>query len=279
MAEESTGEPGSNAEATTPLPGGSQTKEADLGVSEGQSPATGERTTERTQSATVSSFFDPKDIEGKPELQAAYKQMQAAYTKKMQAISEQNQKIAAYDAFAQDPLAQIQKVASQMGYKLTRAQAEQLNEKDQGQWEPKSWDDVMAMAEERAEQRILRKLGPVLNQVHSMRKSTIESQLMEIDPTWQQYEDQMQANLRAHPTLVNDPATLYRLSVPAEVIESRATQRALKKLEAKAQSSKVSGKSTTNRTQTSGLPDGPVSFQDAVNAARKKLADEGIRPQ
>src|SRR5688572_9913001 len=50
------------------------------------------------------SFFDPKSIEGKPELQAAYKQMQSAWTKKMQSVSSNKHKLEAYDRFEKDPV-------------------------------------------------------------------------------------------------------------------------------------------------------------------------------
>jgi len=111
-----------------------------------------------------------------------------------------------------------------------------------------------------------------------MKKQTIEHQLSDIDPTWQQYEDKMMDNLNSHPTLARDPATLYRLSVPQEVLESRAVQKALKKMEGKAQSSKASSGSTTSRKPQQGIPDKAMSFQEAVEAAKAKLAEEGIRP-
>ena len=83
--------------------------------------------------------------------------------------------------------------------------------------------------------------------------------------------------MKMHPTLVHDPAMLYKMSVPSDVIESRATQKALKRLESKTQSSKVSGASTTNKLPQGGVPNKSVSFQDAVAFARKAVADQGIQ--
>ena len=130
-----------------------------------------------------------------------------------------------------------------------------------------------------AEQRVLKKLEPYIGQVKNLRKQSIESQLSEIDPTWQQYEDRMSEVVQKHPTLANDPATLYRISVPQEVLESRATQAALRKLEAKRDSNQVSGTSTTNKAAASGLPDRPMTLQESVEWAKKDLERRGIRKQ
>lgn len=287
MPEDETTAPDTSGGQSEPGSGGGQTTGADpAGSGAGQAAgATGQTSQGAPDTGSQEdSFFDPRSIADKPELQAAYKQMQRAYTKKMQNISEQKQKIEAYDAFYQDPISQVQRIAKQYGYSLTRAEAadvanSQQNQNNQQQnWQPQSWDDVMERATQIAEQRIMEKMNPVFSEVQNIRKQSIESQLSEIDPTWQQYEDQMKTNLGKHPTLATDPAMLYRLSVPQDVLESRATQAALKKLEAKGQSANVSGSSTTTRQPQGGLPDKPVSFQDAVAAAKKVLSEQGIRP-
>lgn len=257
--------------------GGSQITEAETDQSvDGQS---GEETTQ--QGTSEDTFFDPRDVQDDPKLQAAYKHMQSAFSKKMQSISEQRQKIDAYDAFYQNPIEQVQKIAQQYGYKLNPAQAQEVGkaletDANAQDWQPNNWNDVMQRATEMAEERIMQKMNPMLSQVQDMRKQSIESQLSEIDPTWQQYEDRMKSSLANHPSLSNDPAMLYRVSVPQEVLESRATQAALRKMETRQQSAQVSGKSTTSKNPTSGLPEKAVSFEEAVNAAKKSLADQGI---
>ena len=270
MAEEQTTETGVDAGQSGIGPE-YQTTETEPTDAQGQS---AEETTQPGPSEDV--FFDPREIQDDPKLQAAYKQMQRAYTKKMQSISDQRQKIDAYDAFYQNPIEQVQRIAQQYGYSLSRAEAQQAVNQQNDDWQPNNWNDVMTRATEIAEKRIMEKMNPVFSQVQNMRKQSIESQLSEIDPTWQQYEDRMKGNLNTHPSLANDPVMLYRVSVPTEVLESRATQAALRKMEARQQSAQVSGKSTTSKNPASGLPDGPVSFQDAVAAAKKSLADQGI---
>src|SRR6476659_713228 len=59
----------------------------------------------------IESFFDPASIQGKPELEAAYKQMQSSYTKRMQELSKLRPKIDAYDRFEKDPLGTMRQIA------------------------------------------------------------------------------------------------------------------------------------------------------------------------
>ena len=69
--------------------GGTQITSEDPGSIQGQSDAgqAQETTPKGTRQAAEDTFFDPRDIEGKPELQAAYKQMQRDYSKKMESRS------------------------------------------------------------------------------------------------------------------------------------------------------------------------------------------------
>lgn len=227
------------------------------------------------------SFFDPRELDGKPELQAAYKGMQKAFTKRMQELSQHRQKIQAYDDFSRDPVGMLQRLAQQHGYHLTPAQAQAaINQQQQAaeQWEPKTWDEVIDRAEKRAEERLMQRMQPIMRELQTQKKSSIERELSEIDPAWQQYEDSMRDNLSRHPSLATDPAMLYRMSVPPEVIESRAVSKALKKMEAKGKSAQVQGNSQTPK-QSSGMePDGPIPFAKAVELAKARLAEQGIHP-
>lgn len=246
--------------------------------SEGQSGAasTEGTTQEGTQQTSEETFFDPRSLDDKPELQSAYKQMQSAFTKKMQGIKDNKQKIDAYDAFYQDPLSQIQQIASQMGYSLTRAEAKQVaDNQSQENWEPQNWDEVLTKAEQRAYDRIKQDLGPVFNQVKELRESNLERFMDDNFSDWRLHEDEMMQNLKSHPTLVNNPTALYRMSVPPEVLESRATQAALKKLQTKAEGSRTSGASTTKHKEMA-MPDKSLSFQEAVEFAKKQVAAKGI---
>ncbi|MDD5189458.1 MAG: hypothetical protein PHE50_00265 [Dehalococcoidales bacterium] len=245
-----------------------------------ESQTTSPQTSTSAPATAEETFFDPESIKGKPELEAAYKQMQAAFTKKTTAFKEHSQKIQAYDSFMQNPAQALQQLASQYGYSLTRAQAQQMvndQAQQQNQFEPKSWDEVMQVAEQRAEQRIMQKLSPFLNEVKETRKGQLEKMLDDSCPDWRVYEDGMMQTLQKHPTLVNDPVKLYQLSVPSEVLESRAAQAAMRKLQTKVESAQLSGGSTTTQ-QASSKPNGKLSFDQAVKFAKAQLASHGMKP-
>ena len=269
---ETAGQPGTTPDgATVPAPD----------VSDGQAAPTADTQTSPDAPAQSSdpSFFDPTQV---PEdLKPAYKQMQAAFTKKMQGLSTEKQKIEAYNAFMSNPVGEMQRLAGQYGYTLSRAEAQamvnqgqqepQAQQPAQGKnWEPQTWDEVLQAAEKRAEQRIMEKLQPLFQNVQQQTASNLERQFDELDPEWRVYEDDMRSNLQRHPTLVNDPAALYRMSVPEEVTKSRAMQAALKKLEQKSKSAKVGTKSTA--TKSAPQTKRAKTFDEAVELAKEQLA-------
>ncbi len=236
-------------------------------------------TTATDSDTSEESFFNPEDIKDKPELMAAYKQMQGAFTKRMQGIKEGENKIKAYDAFRQDPVGNVQAMAKQLGFTISRGEAQQQLEQSGQDFAPDSWDDVFNAMGNRMEP-ILEKMfeqrfGPVVNQVQSMKKEGIEKFLDENAPDWRMYEDNMKEILNAHPTLANEPIKLYKMSVPDNVLESRATKAALKKMEDQVSSGKTSGISTKKKGTEVEMPSGPMSFEESVAWAKKKLASEG----
>ena len=285
MAEDTTGTTASDGQSADTGPASQATGAAPdataAGQPDGSTAGASQSTTADGGSTGEDSFFDPKDIQDKPELVAAYKQMQRAFTKKMQGIKDRAGKADAYDAFNRDPIGNMQAMAQRLGYTLTRAEAAQQLQQQQtpaGPWEPKSWDEVLVRAKDLAKQEVLRELSPVFGEVQNIKRASIEKQLNDIDPTWHEFEDSMKDNLRQHPTLAKDPAMLYRLSVPPEVLESRAVQAALKKMDQKARSAKMAGASTTTKQGPASMPDRPVTFAEAVEIAKARLAEDGQRP-
>ena len=240
--------------------------------------------------------FDPKlfkerikDLpdEVKGQVVALQKELLGNYTKKTQAIAEARKKIEAYDAFNADPVASIENFAKQFGYELKRpGQAAQQGGKTNNQdgWnpdagDPNNWNEVSGYIQKTVLDAVMQKLGgtlnPLVEQFQATKKQSIEHELTEIDPSWAKYEDAMKNTLQKHPSLAADPAGLYRLSVPQEVLESRATQRALERMEAKTRGSAVGGQSNKN-PKTTEMPTGAVSFQDAIKIARQKIREDGI---
>ena len=214
-------------------------------------------------------FFDPNQLP--EELKPAYKQMQSAFTKKMQGISGDRQKIDAYNNFMADPIGQMQNVAKQYGYSLTRAEAAQaINQGQQAQgqqWEPQSWDDVMARAKQETREEIMRELQPLIGNVQKVTATNIERQLSEIDPNWAAYQDEMRANLQQFPNLVNDVGKLYKISVPDEVLHSRAVQEALTKFQSKTGQARISGSSKTSHSEPAPPDITKMTDREAFNWA------------
>jgi len=243
-------------------------------AAEGSSAQDGQAAPAAPPAQPFDEHFDPKTLP--PELQSGYKQMHSAFTKRMQAISQDRDLLDQAKRFQSDPNYQInviQEVARSRGFQLTRAEAAAVaaGQSTPTQWDPRSgeappdWPTVLTAA--KAE--ILRELGPVIGNVQKLQAMNIESQLDGLDPQWRSYEDSMRDNLKAHPTLVNDVATLYRLSVPQDVIEARATQAAINRLNKTTHSARVSGTSTAR--SATPAPREVKTFADAVEAAREQI--------
>jgi hypothetical protein len=81
--------------------------------------------------------------------------------------------------------------------------------------------------------------------------------------------------LQKHPSMAHDPDMLYRMSVPSEVLEARATERALAKLKGSAESGAIPGAHKATQV-TSEKPTGSLSFDDAVQYAKDALKKKGL---
>ena len=232
----------------------------------GSSDSTAQATASGPATSAEESFFDPSSVIGTP-LEQAYKQMQGAWTKKLQGVKQHQSKIDAYDSFQRDPVSTMQQIARQYGYQLVQPGAD--SPKD---FNPQSWDDVMA----HAKQEVLKELQPVFGELRDLKKQNVEGYLDNHFPDWRTYEDNMMETLQKHPSLVKDPDALYRASVPSEVWEARATQKAMQKLKTAGANSQISGGTTTTRP-TQQEPSGPLTFDQAVDVAKKRLSARGIR--
>ena len=113
----------------------------------------------------------------------------------------------------------------------------------------------------------MRELQPLIGNVQKATASNIERQLSEIDPNWAAYQDEMRENIGKFPGLVNDVKTLYKISVPDEVLHSRAVQEALTKFHSKTEQAKVSGASKTSRSEPAAPDLTKMSDREAFNAA------------
>jgi len=217
-----------------------------------------------------------------PELQSLWEQthgqMKSTFTKKMQEIGDYREKVAAYDAFTADPVGQLQALASQYGLSLTRADARNVIQQQQGlnqpgewdgQGDPPTWDAVLSRAKNLAKQELLQELQPMLGNVQRLQAQSVEQQLNAIDPDWRMYESEMRHLLKQHPTLSGNMPMLYRMAIPDEVHTERAMSAAQKRLSQSAGAARVG--STATRTVSQPAPKKVESFDDAVAEAKRKL--------
>ncbi len=243
-------------------------------------------------SGTESFLDDPSEVP--PELQDRYKQMQAAFSKKTMGVAEQRKSLEQMEqfkplieAYQRDPVRVLQDLAAQQGMTLSRGQAQQAVQQAQAQpetpavdwetFEPNTWKELAQPIRQEIRQELLadmrKEFGPVVENVRKMTAKNIEAQLADIDPEWRQHETAMVGLLQKHSTLAEDPSLLYRMAVPPEAVEKRATERAMKAYEDKAKAARVSSTSTVRSATAS--PQQPKSISEAYELARAQLASGG----
>jgi AraC-like DNA-binding protein len=241
-----------------------------------------------TPAAETETFTDFNLIpdEMRANLEPFYKQMQADYTRKTQKLSKAQkdhlQKVQAYDQFMANPLDNLMRMAQQYGLQFT-PQGQPIQEKQPAitqDWTPNTWEEVFGKSAEYLEPKFKEMLSETVKpyqeeiaalkaELGTQRASRIEQQFNKLDPNWRQYEDEMRELLQDHPSLAKDPIKLYRLAVPEDVFKARATQDAIKSLEAKTQAAKIetSGKSKPSAPARQG----PMSFQEAFELAKQQV--------
>ena len=232
-----------------------------------QSVASNQTTSTGSDGMAEESFFDPKDIAGTP-LEIAYKQMQGAFTKRMQEAKSNQHMVDAYRSFEADPQGTIRQLAQQYGYQLVQPGQNQ----EETDWNPQTWDDVMARAREEAR----KEFQPLMKEVQNVKQANMETYLDNNHSDWRTYEDQMISILKDHPTMAKNPDLLYDMALPMEVKQARARKEAMAKINGQAEASQVSGTSTTTK-KPSQTPEGIKSLDDAVAYAKQQLASKGIR--
>lgn len=242
-------------------------------VTEATSESTAETTEATTQEAGTTadtstgdseeSFFDPSTLS--EDLMPAYKQMQGHFTRSMQSVKSQKDKIAAYDAFQTNPRETIKQLAGQYGLTLQEAAAV-ANE-----FEPNDWGDVTKHVTD----SVLQQLGPLMNEIRGVKRNSVEQQLDASMPEWREYETEMNDMLGRHPTMADDPVALAKMVIPESVQQSKAMQAAMRKLEAKAKASSVSTGTQTTKESDPLTPGKKMTFAESVKFAKRKIAAEG----
>ena len=237
-----------------------------------QSVALSQTTSNGSGSGDVELFYDPKSIEGKPELELLAKQLQGDYTKKTMGLAEGQQKVDAYDAFMADPEGTMRQLATQYGWNLIQGKA---SPEADGEFNPKTWDEVQKHFLNAARKELARENAPLINEVKDLKKQNVEAQLDRDYPDWRTYESNMSDTLQRHPTLVNDTDALYRMSVPKELLEQRATKTALAKLKGGTDNAQISDNKTTS-IPTTDSPTKPLTFEEAAKRAKAIVLKSGL---
>ena len=213
-------------------------------------------------------FTDPKDLPD--ELKPHFKRMQASFTKKMQSAKELSSKAAIVDQFNSDPQGFTRKLMAQVGIGEPQSNQSSQNPEQQGDFSPGSWGDVFGEFEGRMQSYLNNHFAPVLNEVKEVKQKQIESILDEEAPEWREYDDEMVGLLQTHPTLARDTRKLIQLAIPKEVIEGRAMQKALQRIDKKGKAAQVSKGSSVSKPAISKGNSRP-SFAEAVRQAKSEM--------
>jgi hypothetical protein len=262
-----------------------QTTDTGTKAAEGKpSTSTGEQ---KTSNETDDLLYDPieyehvtskLDPEVKKQIDAFKKNLQSDYSKKTLAIKTQKDKLAMVDAFQRDPVKFTKDLARRMGLQVVNQNEQNQSQSEFDNWEPQTWKEVVQKISSEIQKGQQGRRDPLEEEVIALKKTNIEQFLDKNVPDWRDYEDHMIENIKQHPSLVNDPIKLYRLSVPEEVLETKAYKKAIEKMQDKVKSAQVGGASKTNKESQEEGFNKARTFEEAVEFARKKIAKDGIRP-
>jgi len=222
------------------------------------------------------SFFDPKTIEHDPNLMQAYKQMQGNFSKHMSRVRADQDKINQYNQAMADPAGTVRQLAARYGMTVVDGKPQAANGGEQA-FAPKTWSDVVNHVRKQVSDELTQQYQPLVNQVKDLKQQNVSQYLDTKFPDWKTYETEMIQSLQTHPSLAQDPDLLYRMSVPPEILEARATARALERLRGGTDAGLVPGAKRATLS-TSTKPTGPMTFDESVAYARSKLKEQGLRP-
>lgn len=231
--------------------------------------ATDEQDSEESEASSedqVEQFFDPNKVP--PELKGAFKAMQASFTRRMQDISSQKEKIALFDKIQTDPENAIRLLADRVGLKVSK----EGEVTDSGKESKEDTDTTKYIR-----RLIKEELGPALEdfkrEAQSIKAKENIDFLNENHPDWYLYEDLMVEQLQKHPSLKGDPTALYDAAKAAASRLGKTGSGNGKKAVAK--QTKVSTKpSVSSAASTTGVKKAS-SIDEAFNNALKQIGVGG----
>lgn len=201
-------------------------------------------------------FIDPDELP--KELLPHFKRMQASFTRRMQKLSAEKEKVSQFDKLMADPTTMLNVLASRAGLKVVRPGETKLEEDgtEEGT-ETERWVRRIIKKELEASSK------PILEEQAKLKVQATISYLNETHPDWTLYEDVMSEMVQKHPSLKEDVDTLYEISKMA-VTKAENLRSQSQKAPKVVTKTSIGGRSTT-------VPKKAESIDEAFQIAKKKL--------
>lgn len=144
-------------------------------------------------------FMNPNELP--PELKPAFKKMQASFTRAMQKLSGERDKIELADKLLENPKEALRILSEKAGISIDT---------------PKPADSPASDTEKWVQEKALAAIQPMLKQLGSelasVKVQLAETYLTNMHPDWYLYENEMAGLLKQHPSLGTDLDKLYDLA-------------------------------------------------------------------
>lgn len=203
---------------------------------------------------TEERFIDPDELP--KELLPHFKKMQASFTRRMQAIASQKEKVNLYDQLVAGGPEAVKILAQKVGLYVADKEPSKEMEPEYGDSSTVSWirKEIKAMLEEA--------VGPIKENTNKLKASQVERYLDENHTDWRLYDDVMADLVKKHPTLGEDVDALYELA------KTSATKVERMKTASNKRSSIVTKSSSSNRPVS--IPKRAETLEEAIAMARAK---------
>lgn len=203
---------------------------------------------------TEERFIDPDELP--KELLPHFKKMQASFTRRMQSIAGDKEKINLYNQLVAGGPDAVKFLAQKAGLEVSEKGSKPVDDPEYGDSSTVSWirKEIKAMLEE--------SIGPLKDNTNKLKASQVERYLDENHTDWRLYDDVMADLVKKHPTLGEDVDSLYELAKTATTKVERMKTASNKR------SSIVTKTSSSNRPIS--LPKRAETLEEAIAMARAK---------
>lgn len=144
-------------------------------------------------------FMNPNELP--PELKPAFKKMQASFTRAMQMLSGERDKVELANKLLENPKEALRLLSERVGVPLATEKPADSSTSD-----TEKWVQERALA---AIQPMLKQLG---SELASVKVQLAETYLTNMHPDWYLYENEMAGLIKQHPSLATDLDKLYDLA-------------------------------------------------------------------